>query len=110
MNLPNDVALAIRTLVEFNGGCVVDELTEKTTHAVSIEHDSISKEIEDNVKIVTPDWFTQSIRLNDLIAEETYNPKFLMNNPDNQELIKEIEQTEKEKKVTLIYKKIIQSS
>jgi hypothetical protein len=80
-------------MLNFYGGCVSNELTDKCTHAFSLDYDSSTKQIELNhpqLKIITPDWLTDSIDKNQLLDEATYNPKYLRTNPENTEIIQNL--------------------
>jgi hypothetical protein len=50
------------------------------------------------LKLVTPDWLSDSLVANCLLDEAKYNPKYLVTNPDNEPVIQSIKQNEKEEK------------
>jgi hypothetical protein len=79
-------------MLEYYGGVCASELNENCTHAIATSYnanifDNLKSRTNDNIIIVTPDWIIDSIDKNCLVDNSIYNPKYLITNTENENLI-----------------------
>lgn len=85
-----EMAKKLVAMIQYYGGKTDAELSEATTHAIALDHMPDLK-LPSNVKLVTPDWLIDSIKQNKLVDETEYDPKYLLSNKENVELLERVE-------------------
>ncbi|RNA00045.1 PAX-interacting 1 [Brachionus plicatilis] len=84
VNMSENLAKEIHALLSYNGAELIDTDTNdvktlncQPTHAFSVNFDSRSEKLDSKLKLITPDWVTDSIKQNTLLDEKMYHPKYL---------------------------------
>ncbi len=88
LNLPEDCARRISSLISYYGGQLLDELTSECTHLLADSLTDVGKklEAEQGLILVTPDWVLECIGRSELVEAGLFNPKYLLSDPMNAEL------------------------
>lgn len=78
---PNDRKI-LYALITFHGGCIERNFTSKTTHLIcgSATGTIYTKAIEmksEKLCIITPDWFYECLKVQELIDPKPYHPRLL---------------------------------
>ena len=107
INLGDYVAGAVRAMIEYYGGHVVNELG-KCTHLLAVEYNAEAQKAEEangieHVKrrVVTPDWIVDCVREGRLVDELPYHPRYLRSDPKNTQMLDEMERKAQEDKVNV---------
>lgn len=77
-NLCKDDLESVWAMITYYGGSFVVNLNSKVTHLVTTKTEGLKYEKSSEIKVVTPDWIVDSIKMRHLCDEEMYHPRLLL--------------------------------
>ena len=106
INVPDDCAKPLVAMLNYYGGESSNELTLDCTHGFAVNYDNQVEKLDKlldseasnlgkHFKLITPDWLLDCINQNRIIDEMSYHPKYLIINPQNEEILTQLNDDQK---------------